>query len=175
MGPHSASAPARRCAPPAWIAPLLLALLALLVLLPAAGLADDGPGRWNLNDRDGRRWSLSLFAQPDPAYPGGNRLRLTSLAAGGEAASTPSHTAALELADAFAGRWLLPNRSEELVAPGGEPPQQSAQFSLDPVTADLRAEGPVVLAVPLSDGGQATIVLGPEIATSLQGMASGGS
>ncbi len=138
-----------------------LVLMALL-LQPAVLWAADPPGRWTLSDRQEQRWVLSLFAQPDPAYPAGARLRLTALSAPAGQGGSPSHRLPLELADAFAGTWRLPNRSNELVPPDTqELPPESAQFGLDPLTSPPRAEGPVVLRIPLSNGERTTLVLGP--------------
>jgi hypothetical protein len=62
----------------------LLCLRALAVAFAVAVLLfDPGPAHaqlpqgWTLQDQAGRSWSLTLFEQADPAFPGGLRLRFT--------------------------------------------------------------------------------------------------
>lgn len=160
-----------------WIAPLMAGAVVLMVLLlqPAALWATGGSERWTLNDRQGQRWVVSLFPQPDPAYPAGARLRVTALSPAAQAVQTPSHSAPLELSDAFAGSWKFPNRSEELVPPeSGGIPSGSAQFGLDPLSSPPKAEGPVVLHIPLTGGERATVVLGPAPTAALSQLLSQG-
>ncbi|MGL6134401.1 MAG: DUF3122 domain-containing protein [Prochlorococcaceae cyanobacterium] len=145
---------------------LALVVVAVLVMAvvfwPAALGAAEPPARWTLSDGQGQRWAVSLFNQPDPAYPDGARLRLTALAPAPQPGQAPSHSAALELRDAFAGRWSLPNRSQELVPPdSGTIPAGSAQFALDGLARAPRDGGPVRLEIPLASGATAIVVLGP--------------
>jgi hypothetical protein len=147
-----------------------LALVLLLVVLglgPGTALADAAPQRWNLTDQGGQRWSLSLFAQPDPAYPGGDRLRLNALSPG----LAVDHRRPLRISDGLGQAWQLANRSEELVAPGAEAlPPGSAQFD----AADLRPRPsealPLLLAVPLAGGEEALLPLGPQETLALHAL-----
>jgi hypothetical protein len=160
-----------------WIAALAVGAVLLMALIhqPPALWAADAPERWTLSDREGQRWVVSLFSQPDPAYPAGPRLRVTSLSATAGDGPTPSHSAPLQVRDAFAGSWSLPNRSEELVPPdSSEVPAGSAQFALAALTTPPRQEGPVVLQIPLTSGEPATVVLGPGPTAALAGLVERG-
>ena len=143
-----------------WAPRLVPLLLGLLLLTLAPGLARaDGAQRWSLRDQDDNRWSLRIFAQPDPAYPSGDRLRLSALTPG----VAVDHASPLLISDGMGGAWTLANRSEELVAPdGGALPEGSAQFDM----ADLRprpsAALPLALTLPLSGEASVVLVLGPE-------------
>jgi hypothetical protein len=148
------------------LAPLFLGLLLLLILAPGLARAAEGE-RWSLRDQDDNRWSLRIFAQPDPAYPSGDRLRLSALTPG----IAVDHARPLLISDGTGGAWTLANRSEELVAPGGGAlPEGSAQFDI----ADLRpgpSEAlPLVLTLPLGGEAAAVLVLGPEETEALHGL-----
>jgi hypothetical protein len=156
----SVSAPpvARQSPWPPRLAPLLLGLLLVLTLAPGLARADEGQ-RWSLRDQDDNRWSLRIFAQPDPAYPSGDRLRLSALTPG----VAVDHASPLLISDGMGGAWTLANRSEELVpADGGALPEGSAQFDM----ADLRPRPsgalPLALTLPLSGEASVVLVLGPE-------------
>jgi len=140
------------------LAPLLLGLLLVLTLAPGLARADEAQ-RWSLRDQDDNRWSLRIFAQPDPAYPSGDRLRLSALTPG----VAVDHASPLLISDGMGGAWTLANRSEELVrADGGALPEGSAQFDM----ADLRPRPsgalPLALTLPLSGEASVVLVLGPE-------------
>ncbi len=143
---------------------LLPALLALLLLLPAAPvLALDGARTWSLTDLDGRRWGVSLFEQPDPAYPGGLRLRLNARSPG----LSLDHDQPLAARDGQGNSWSLPNRSGELVNRGEPLPDASAQFdavALDPPPSPVM---PLQLEVPLAGGGGSRLQLEPDLVEAL--------
>lgn len=147
-----------------WLASISLAFL---LLMPTPAWASTDPQRWNLTDQAGHSWGLTLFEQPDPAYPRGLRLRLNVRAPGVEV----DHDRPLSFRDTLDGVWTLPNRSGELVPPGQEPiPAGSAQFdaeSLLPRPSDVL---PLRLAVPLGDGSEATLTLGPDVVTALHAL-----
>ena len=138
------------------LAALLLVLL--LTLAPGRARADDGQ-RWSLRDRDDNRWSLRIFAQPDPAYPSGERLRLSALTPG----IAVDHSRPLLLSDGVGGAWTLANRSEELVAAGaGALPEGSAQFDMADLLPRPSYALPLILSLPLAGEASAELVLGPE-------------
>jgi hypothetical protein len=151
------------------------ALLLGLLLWPGILWAADAPQRWTLADGQGQRWAVSLFQQPDPAYPAGPRLRVTALVPAPHPGQGVSHSAPLELRDAFGGSWSLANRSAELVPPdAGDLPATSAQFALDGLSGVPRDGGPLRLEVPLDGGARATLVLGPAPTAALvEGIAAG--
>lgn len=147
---------------PTAVALALGGLLLGLLLWPGSLWAADVPQRWSLADGQGQRWAVTLFNQPDPAYPEGPRLRVTALAPAAQPGQGPSHTAPLVLRDVFSGSWSLPNVSEELVPPdAAEIPAASAQFGLDGLSGSPRDAGPLRLEIPLAGGATATLVLGP--------------
>ncbi len=150
-------------------------LLMAVVFRPAALSAADPPARWTLSDGQGQRWAVSLFQQPDPAYPAGPRLRVTALVPAPHPGQRLSHSAPLELRDAFGGSWSLANRSAELVPPdAGDLPATSAQFALDGLSGVPRDGGPLRLEVPLDGGARATLMLGPAPTAALvEGIAAG--
>ncbi len=154
-----AAAPASRRRP--WaprLAPLLLGLLLVLTLAPGLARADEGQ-RWSLRDQDDNRWSLRIFAQPDPAYPSGDRLRFSSLTPG----VAVDHASPLLISDGMGGAWTLANRSEELVAPdGGALPEGSAQFDMADLLPRPSGALPLVLTLPLAGETSALVVLGPD-------------
>lgn len=101
--------------------------------LAAAALAasHDGGGSWQLSDRNGDRWGLTLFTWPaaeagSPADNAGWRLRLTARSP----RLSVQHGQPLELTDGLGQNWTLPDRSDELVAEGAPLPTGSAQFDL---------------------------------------------
>lgn len=101
--------------------------------LAAAALAasHDGGGSWQLSDRNGDRWGLTLFTWPPaeaggPADNAGWRLRLTARSP----RLSVQHGQPLELTDGLGQHWTLPNRSDELVTEGAPLPASSAQFDL---------------------------------------------
>jgi hypothetical protein len=135
------------------------------MVLPLQARAAADPQRWSLTDSSGHLWGLSLFEQPDPAYPAGWRLRLTARSPG----QTVDHQRPLLLSDGLGGAWTLPNRSEELVRSGEEViPEASAQFdahALDPRPSEVL---PLQLAVPTDDReGAALVMLQPEVVQAL--------
>ncbi|WP_156818433.1 DUF3122 domain-containing protein [Cyanobium gracile] len=142
-----------------WVASLAALLLVLLLTLaPGQAGADDGQ-RWSLRDRDDNRWSLRIFEQPDPAYPSGERLRLSALTPG----IAVDHSRPLLLSDGVGGSWTLANRSEELVAAGTGPlPESSAQFDMADLLPRPSDALPLVLSLPLAGEDSAEMVLGPE-------------
>ncbi len=151
----------------------LAALLLVLLLTVAPGLAraDEGQ-RWSLRDRDDNRWSLRVFAQPDPAYPSGERLRLSALTPG----IAVDHSRPLRLSDGVGGSWTLANRSEELVAVGAGPlPESSAQFDMADLLPRPSDALPLVLSLPLAGDASAELVLGPEETQALHAMPDPGA
>ena len=142
-----------------WAAALAALLLVLLLTLaPGLARADDGQ-RWSLRDRDDNRWSMRIFEQPDPAYPSGERLRLSALTPG----IAVDHSRPLLLSDGIGGSWTLANRSEELVAAGAGPlPESSAQFDMADLLPRPSDALPLVLSLPLAGEASAELVLGPE-------------
>ena len=115
------------------------------MVLPLQAQAAVDPQRWTLTDSSGHYWGLTLFEQPDPAYPAGWRLRLTARSPG----QVVDHQRPLLLSDGLGGAWNLPNRSEEMVRQGEEViPEASAQFDahdLDPRPSEVL---PLQLEVP---------------------------
>jgi len=156
----SVSAPpvARQSPWPPRLAPLLLGLLLVLTLAPGLALAAEGQ-RWSLRDQDDNRWSLRIFAQSDPAYPSGDRLRLSALTPG----VAVDHAGPLLISDGTGGAWTLANRSEELVpADGGALPEGSAQFDMADLLPRPSGALPLALTLPLSGEAAAVLMLGPE-------------
>ncbi len=142
-------------------------LLLALGLAPGLALADTAPQRWTLTDQGGQTWSLTLFAQPDPAYPSGDRLRLNALAPG----VAVDHGRPLRISDGLGQEWNLTNRSEELVAPGaGALPPGSAQFDAAGLQPPPSEALPLRLAVPLAGGEEALVPLGPQPTLALHGL-----
>jgi hypothetical protein len=148
------------------LAGVLLALA--LLVLPLQAQAAAGTQRWTLTDSSGHLWGLSLFEQPDAAYPEGWRLRLTARSPG----QTVDHQRPLLLGDGLGGAWVLPNRSEELVPKGEEPiPASAAQFDLLPLEPRPSDVLPLQLAVPTDDReGAALVLLQPEVVQALHGL-----
>lgn len=147
----------------------LLLCMVLLLALPGPAMAAGPPQRWSLSDSGGRGWGLTLFEQPDPAYPQGWRLRLN--------ADRPDlrvdHDRPLEIRDGFGGSWTLRNRSPELVPPGeAHLPAGSAQFDADELVPRPSDALPLRLAIPLVDGHEATVTLGPDVAAALHQLPS---
>jgi hypothetical protein len=147
----------------AWLSVSGLALTSMVLPLQAQAAVD--PQRWSLTDSSGHLWGLTLFKQPDPAYPDGWRLRLTARSPG----QGVDHQRPLLLSDGLGGAWVLPNRSEELVRHGEEViPESSAQFdvhALDPRPSEVL---PLQLEVPTDDqGGADLIMLQPEVVRAL--------
>jgi hypothetical protein len=144
-----------------WAPPLVALLLVLLLTLaPGLARADEGQ-RWSLRDRDDNRWSLRIFEQPDPAWPSGERLRLSALTPG----IAVDHSRPLLLSDGAGGSWTLANRSEELVAAGegeGVLPEGSAQFDMAALQPRPSDALPLVLSLPLAGEASTELVLGPE-------------
>ncbi|MCS5699773.1 DUF3122 domain-containing protein [Cyanobium sp. FGCU-52] len=145
----------------------VLVALALLVLPPVAQAAA-APQGWTLTDSSGHLWGLSLFEQPDPAYPAGWRLRLTARSPG----QAVDHQRPLLLHDGIGASWSLPNRSEELVREGEELiPTASGQFdarALEPSPSDVQ---PLQLEVPTDQGeGTAVVMLQPEVVQALHAL-----
>jgi hypothetical protein len=136
-----------------------------LLVLPLQAQAAVDPQRWSLTDSSGHLWGLTLFEQPDPAYPAGWRLRLTGRSPG----QTVDHRRPLFLRDGLGGAWTLPNRSEELVRSGEEAiPAASAQF--DAHALEPRPSGvlPLQLVVPTDDpDGSSMVMLQPEVVQAL--------
>ena len=146
--------------------PLVLGLLLLLNLVPGLAHADDAQ-RWSLRDQDGNRWSLRIFAQPDPAYPSGDRLRLSALTQG----IAVDHAKPLLISDGAGGAWTLANRSEELVPPdGGALPEGSAQFDMAALLPRPSDALPLALSLPLAGEETASIVLGPSETQALHAL-----
>jgi hypothetical protein len=147
-------------------ATVLLALTMLVLPYQAEAAAE--PQRWTLADASGRSWGMSLFEQPDPAYPPGRRLRLTARSAG----QTVNHRRPLLMSDGLGGAWTLPNRSEELVREGEDViPGGAAQFDvhdLDPRPSEVL---PLQLQVPTDDAeGATTVMLQPDVVLALHGL-----
>jgi hypothetical protein len=157
---------AHRLHRPNWrpvFAAVLLALTLMLLPLQAQAAADQQ--RWTLTDSSGRSWGLTLFEQPDHAYPAGWRVRLTARSPG----QIVDHQRPLLLSDGLGGAWELPNRSEELVRQGEEAiPESSAQFDangLDPRPSDVL---PLQLEVPTDNPeGTIMVMLQPEVVQAL--------
>ncbi|MCP9931180.1 DUF3122 domain-containing protein [Cyanobium sp. AMD-g] len=169
--PVTASPGARRRPWAATLAPLLLGLLLLLTLAPGLASAAGGQ-RWSLRDQDDNRWSLRIFAQPDPAYPSGDRLRLSALTPG----IAVDHSRPLLISDGIGGAWTLANRSEELVAPGGgELPEGSAQFDMAALLPRPSEALPLELTMPLAGEASALLVLGPEETEALHALRDPGA
>jgi hypothetical protein len=151
---------------PNWRPVFAAVLLALtLMVLPLQAQAAVDPQRWTLTDSSGHSWGLTLFEQPDPAYPAGWRLRLTARSPG----QVVDHQRPLILSDGLGGAWNLPNRSEELVRQGEEViPEASAQFdahALDPRPSEVL---PLQLEVPTDNQEDTTLVmLQPEVVQAL--------
>lgn len=166
--------PRRRRPSAAWLAPLLLMLVLVLSLAPGSARADDEGQRWSLRDEDGNRWSLRIFAQPDPAYPSGDRLRLSALTPG----IAVDHASPLLISDSTGGSWTLANRSEELVpADQEEPPELpegSAQFDMAALIPRPSDALPLQLSLTLVDDGTALLVLGPGETKALHALRSPG-
>jgi hypothetical protein len=141
-----------------------------LLVVPFKGLAAASPQLWTLTDSLGHFWGLTLFEQPDPAYPAGWRLRLTARSPG----QTVDHQRPLLLSDGLGGGWVLPNRSEELVRQGEKViPEASAQFdayALDPRPSEML---PLQLEVPTADReGRTLVMLQPEVVQALHKLLS---
>lgn len=160
------SRPASR---PLWWTVFATVLLGLILLvLPLQAEAAVAPQRWTLTDSSGRPWGMSLFDQPDPAYPAGMRLRLTARSPG----QAVDHRRPLLLSDGLGTAWTLPNRSEELVRLGEDGiPGGAAQFDvqdLDPRPSEVL---PLQLRVPTDEGeGVTTVMLQPEVVQALHGL-----
>jgi hypothetical protein len=157
---------AHRLHRPNWRPVFAAVLLALtLMVLPLQAQAAVDPQRWSLTDSSGHLWGLTLFEQPDPAYPDGWRLRLTARSPG----QVVDHQRPLLLSDGLGGAWVLPNRSEELVRQGEAViPESSAQFdvhALDPRPSDVL---PLQLEVPTANHeGTTLVMLQPEVVQAL--------
>jgi hypothetical protein len=128
----------RRLERPIWRSVVNAALLALtLMVLPLQAQAAVDTQRWSFTDSSGHLWGLTLFEQPDPAYPAGWRLRLTARSPG----QVVDHQRPLLLSDGLGCAWTLANRSDELVRQGEELiPESSAQFdahALDPRPSEV--------------------------------------
>lgn len=153
------------------LSPLLLGLLLVLTLAPGLASADGGQ-RWSLRDQDDNRWSLRIFAQPDPAYPSGDRLRLSALTPG----IAVDHSRPLLISDGTGGAWTLANRSEELVAPDGGPlPEGAAQFDMADLLPRPSEALPLELNLPLAGETSALLVLGPEETEALHALRDPGA
>jgi len=148
---------------------LPLLLLLGLILMPSRAWADEGDGlRWTQRDQDGNRWSLRIFAQPDPAWPEGERLRFSALTPG----IAVDHSRPLLIGDGAGGAWTLANRSAELVPPErSDLPEGSAQFDLDDLLPRPSDALPLALSLPLAGEDTALIVLGPEGTRALHAQA----
>jgi hypothetical protein len=159
---------------PALLPLLTLALVfavAVLLFEPAPALAQVAQ-RWTLQDQAGRSWSLTLFEQADPAFPGGLRLRLTDRTG----TRRLDHHRPLQLRDGLGGAWELANRSGELVPAGVDDlPAGSAQFDLAGLQPNLRADIPLAMAVPLEAEEEVQLVAGPAAVVALHGVISAGS
>ncbi|MEB3322309.1 MAG: DUF3122 domain-containing protein [Synechococcaceae cyanobacterium] len=150
--------------------PALMASLLLVVAAPrpaAAAPAEAAPQRWVLRDQSDRSWGLTLFSQPDPAYPSGWRLRLSARSPG----LAVDHERPLTLQDGMGSAWSLPNRSAELV-PWGETglPAASGQFDAAALEPRPSEALPLRLEVPLDDGASTGITLEPEVVAALHGL-----
>jgi hypothetical protein len=158
-----------------WHAPLplqafvLAFAVAVLLFHPAPALAQL-PQRWTLLDQAGRSWSLTLFEQADPDFPGGLRVRLTDRTG----SMRVDHRRPLQLRDGLGGAWELASRSAELVPSGvDDVPAGSAQFDLAGLQPAPRAEIPLAMAIPLEGEEEAQLVAGPDVVAELHGVASG--
>ena len=157
---------AHRLHRPSWRPVFAAVLLALtLMVLPLQAQPAIDPQRWTLTDSSGHSWGMTLFEQPDPAYPAGWRLRLTARSPG----QVVDHQRPLLLSDGLGGAWSLPNRSEELVRQGEEViPESSAQFDahdLDPRPSEVL---PLQLEVPTDNQeGTTLVMLQPEVVQAL--------
>lgn len=147
----------RRLHRPNWRPVVAAVLLALtLMVLPLQAQAAVEPQRWSLTDSSGHLWGLTLFEQPDPAYPAGWRLRLTARSPG----QVVDHQRPLLLSDALGGAWNLPNRSEELVRQGEEViPESSAQFDAHALNPRPSEVLPLQLEVPTDNQEGTTLVM----------------
>ncbi|MCP9787245.1 DUF3122 domain-containing protein [Cyanobium sp. N5-Cardenillas] len=167
----AASPGARRRPWPSRLVPLFLGLLLVLTLAPGLARADETQ-RWSLRDQDDNRWSLRIFAQPDPAYPSGDRLRLSALTPG----VAVDHARPLLISDGMGGAWTLANRSEELVPPGGGAlPEGSAQFDMAALLPRPSDALPLALSLPLAGETSALVVLGPEETEALHALRDPGA
>lgn len=153
------------------LACVLLGLAQLLLPLQAGAAVEHQ--RWNLTDPQGSRWGLTLFEQPDPAYPAGWRLRLQARSPG----QTVDHHRPLQLSDGLGGTWTLPNRSEELVPPGdGTIPAASGQFDAGELTPRPSDVLPLRLEVPSSDlSNSVPLMLPPEVVQTLHRLPESGA
>lgn len=143
----------------------LVLVLALGWSAPAA--ATEVMGSWRVVDDAGRGWGLSLFEQPDPAFPAGWRLRLNAHAPGVAA----DHGRPLRLRDDLGGVWMLENRSEEMVPPGAAAiPAGSAQFDAAGLDPRPSAVAPLRLELPLGDGDTTGLTLGNTVVLALRGL-----
>lgn len=157
---------AHRLHRPNWRPVFAAVLLALtLMLLPLQAQAAADPQRWTLTDSSGRSWGLTLFEQPDPAYPDGWRVRLTARSPG----QIVDHQRPLLLSDGLSGAWELPNRSEELVRQGEEViPESSAQFDANGLNHRPSDVLPLQLEVPTDNPeGTIMVMLQPEVVQAL--------
>jgi hypothetical protein len=143
--------------------------VAVLLFDPGPALAQL-PQRWTLQDQAGRSWSLTLFEQADPAYPGGLRLRFTDRTG----RMRLDHHRPLQLRDGLGGAWELASRSDELLPAGvDDRPAGSAQFDLAGLQPIPRAEIPLAMAIPLEPAEEAQLVAAPAVVAALHGVASG--
>ncbi|MCT0219831.1 DUF3122 domain-containing protein [Synechococcus sp. CS-1329] len=149
-------------------------LVLLLTLLLALGLPAPAPaaaliGSWRVVDDAGHGWGLSLFEQPDPAYPSGWRLRLNAHVPGVEA----DHGRPLRLRDGLGGAWTLTNCSDEMVPPGDAPgeapvPAGSAQFDVAGLDPRPSAVAPLRLELPLAGGESVGLTLEGDVVPALR-------
>ena len=97
----------------------LMVAVGLFVLAPlftpAAALAADTSGNWNLDDGAGHRLGAVLFERSDINSPSGLRLRLNAESAGLKL----DHTHPLVLRDGNQQTWNLENLSKELLTTAG--------------------------------------------------------
>ena len=148
---------------------LLGACLALLLALgwSAPAAATEVIGSWRVVDDAGHGWGLSLFEQPDPAFPAGWRLRLNAHVPGVAA----DHERPLRLRDGLGGGWTLANCSEELVPPGeAAVPASSAQFDVAGLDPRPSAVAPLRLELPLADGSSIGLTLGGDVVPVLRAL-----
>jgi len=118
----------------------LMVAVALFVLAPlftpAAALAADTSGNWNLDDGSGHRLGAVLFERSDINSPSGLRLRLNAESAGLKL----DHSQPLVLRDGNQQTWSLANLSKELLpTAGGKLPVDSSQYNagcLNPIPSD---------------------------------------
>ena len=150
---------------PVFAAFLLAAALLALLALPLPVQAATAPQQWTITDASGQLWGLSLFEQPDSAYPAGWRLRLTGRSPG----QTLDHRRPLLLSDGLGGAWSLPNRSEELVRLAEEQiPAASAQFDAHALEPRPSAVLPLRQELPTDEReGVALLVLQSEVVLAL--------